>query len=258
MTRIEESHLILPALYLMYRKNDGYISTSELKEILPIIMKPKGEDLEKSNSRPNESKFLQIIGNLKSHKSFLKNNFAIHEDRGFKITEKGKLYLLENYEVTEYLIENDFDWDDIKEGFNNVYTSTTINNKKIELFDENILINEGIQKVINVKTYNRSDRLRNIAINHFKKSDGKLYCECCSFCFDLFYGAEISKNYIEIHHKRPIFQYEGEDINVKIENALNNLSPLCSNCHRMIHRDKNTKKIDDIVVAIKTNGVFYN
>lgn len=258
MTRIEESHLILPALYLMYRKNDWYISTSELKEILPIIMKPKWEDLEKSNSRPNESKFLQIIWNLKSHKSFLKNNFAIHEDRWFKITEKWKLYLLENYEVTEYLIENDFDWDDIKEWFNNVYTSTTINNKKIELFDENILINEWIQKVINVKTYNRSDRLRNIAINHFKKSDWKLYCECCSFCFDLFYWAEISKNYIEIHHKRPIFQYEWEDINVKIENALNNLSPLCSNCHRMIHRDKNTKKIDDIVVAIKTNWVFYN
>ncbi|TMD64428.1 MAG: hypothetical protein E6I91_11110 [Chloroflexi bacterium] len=60
----------------------------------------------------------------------------------------------------------------------------------------------------------------------------------CSFDFYEVYG-ERGRGYIEIHHQKPIFQYEEQDIGKFIENALQNVIPVCSNCHRMIHREKN-------------------
>jgi predicted HNH restriction endonuclease len=41
---------------------------------------------------------------------------------------------------------------------------------------------------------------------------------------------------IEIHHQKPVFQFDGDDLERTIEEALENVIPVCSNCHRMIHR----------------------
>src|SRR5438874_468189 len=63
-------------------------------------------------------------------------------------------------------------------------------------------------------------------------------CNFCSFDFSAVYG-EWGRGYIEIHHQKPIFQYEEQDTAKFLEQALQNVVPLCSNCHRMIHREKN-------------------
>src|SRR6266496_1454706 len=54
----------------------------------------------------------------------------------------------------------------------------------------------------------------------------------------LIYG-EKGRGYIEIHHQKPIFQYEEQDTAKFLEQALQNVVPVRSNCHRMIHREKN-------------------
>lgn len=257
MSRIVEKDLFLPSLYLMNLKEDWYIKTSELKETLPIMMKPSWEDLEPSNSRINETKFIQIIGNLKSHKTFLRNNMATHEEGWFKITENWEKYLSENKDILEYLIQNDFNWNDIKEWLWNIYSWTVEKYKKVETFDENIFINEWINKIRKNKIYIRSSKLRQYAIDKFKKEDWKLYCEACNFSYDLFYWEELSWNYIEIHHKKPIFQYKWDDLDKKITEALNNLSPLCASCHRMIHRKKNKiLEVSDLISNITNNWIF--
>ncbi len=128
--------------------------------------------------------------------------------------------------------------------------------RKIQTFDENIIIQEGIKKVAQVKVYERSSKLRNFAIEHFTK-DGCIACECCAFDFENFYGAEIGKGFIEIHHTKPIFQYEDSDIENTLENALKNLAPVCSNCHRMIHRNwSKPLEIQYLIGQIEQNGIF--
>ncbi|MDR1087480.1 MAG: HNH endonuclease [Endomicrobium sp.] len=49
----------------------------------------------------------------------------------------------------------------------------------------------------------------------------------------------MGKNFIEIHHKKPVYQYENDDTEQTIKKALSNLAHVCSNCHRMIHRNRN-------------------
>ena len=97
--------------------------------------------------------------------------------------------------------------------------------------------------------------MRQTAIDYYTKN-GDILCSACQFSFNKFYG-EIGKGYIEIHHVKPIFKYEDEELDKTIEEALQNVVPVCSNCHRMIHRNwKEPLKIDYLIEQINKHGIF--
>lgn len=81
---------------------------------------------------------------------------------------------------------------------------------------------------------NHYGRERNSKLVEARKSlarlDNKLNCECCNFSFTDFYG----QDYIECHHNIPISQGKRTTI-------IEDLSLVCSNCHRMLHRKINNK-----------------
>jgi predicted HNH restriction endonuclease len=193
-----------------------------------------------------DDKFSQKVRNLKSHNTFERLKYAkFSNDKKrnniIEITDEGKKHLENNESILRYLLTNDFDYNDIKYSLNSIEKHQQKHSDiKIEDFDENILITEGVRKYIsqNTNIYVRSLKLREYAINYFTEK-GKLKCSCCSFDFYDFYG-DIGKNFIEIHHIKPIFKYENEDITKTLENAVQNLVPLCSNCHRMIHKNRKT------------------
>ena len=78
----------------------------------------------------------------------------------------------------------------------------------------------------------------------------------CFFDFHNFYG-DIGKDYIEIHHIKPVFQYQDEDRNKFLKRALENVIPACSNCHRIIHRNRqNPLSVGQLKEYIEHNGIF--
>ncbi len=220
-------------------------------------MKPSGEDLQILSGR-SDDKFSQKVRNLKSHETFEAFGYAQYRGmprKGFvEITETGKQHLEKNQEVLKYLLVNDFEYEDLTENLRKIEENK--GERQVQTFDENIFIQEGIKKVTQAKVYERSSKLRNCAIEHFTKN-GHVSCKCCAFDFENFYGAEIGKGFIEIHHAKPIFQYEDSDIEKTIEDALENLVPVCSNCHRMIHRNRSKPlEIQYLVGEIDKNGIF--
>lgn len=87
---------------------------------------------------------------------------------------------------------------------------------------------EGGKKVRLVAYFERNQYLRTAAIS----LHGTI-CKACGFNFEAVYG-ERGKNYIEVHHIVPISSLpEPATISVKED-----LTVLCSNCHRMIHRKR--------------------
>ena len=61
------------------------------------------------------------------------------------------------------------------------------------------------------------------------KKTGKLECEACAFDFQKVYG-ERGKGFAEVHHIKPL-----HTLTPGSKTRLEDLSVLCSNCHRMIH-----------------------
>lgn len=89
---------------------------------------------------------------------------------------------------------------------------------------------EGGVKVKISKTTERNSALRQIAIDIHG-----LNCQVCGFNYEEVYG-NWGKDYIEVHHLIPVSEYKKrQETDPKLD-----LVVLCANCHRMVHRKKNT------------------
>jgi hypothetical protein len=250
--RIPENELVLPSLFLM-KVNDGHITTEELIPQLREIMRPSGEDLEILDNR-SDDKFSQKVRNLKSHGTFERLGYAEYKSGMYFLSDNGDKYLQENQDILKYLLINDFAYSDIINSLKTI--SSTKRTKPLQVFDENVIIQEGMKTIIEKEVYARSTKLRDYAL-HYYDGRGGLNCTCCGFNFSNFYGKEIGDGFIEIHHIKPIFQYRGDDLIQTIKEAISNVVPLCSNCHRMIHRHgKQLLQIESLINHIKNNGMF--
>jgi predicted HNH restriction endonuclease len=228
---VTESELVLPALWIMSQCKDGRISTTSLIRELTSIIQPTGIDAEILAGR-RDTYFSQKVRNLKSHNTFEKNGYATEIFRGFQITDKGRMLIAKKGEAIAHIVSSDYNYNDVIQGLKELLNTTP--NRKVIPLDE--IVREGRVITVNKKVYERSQRLRSAAIeNHMH--NGKLYCDCCGFEFGAFYGNIYGVSCIEIHHIKPLFMYEDDDIIRTIEQCLPNLIPVCPNCHRVIHKN---------------------
>lgn len=88
---------------------------------------------------------------------------------------------------------------------------------------------------------------RNSSAKKVKKIHG-LRCECCGLNFEERYG-EIGKGFIEVHHLIPLSSLKlGECRKYDFDK---DFAVLCSNCHRMIHRQSDPSDIDALRKQLK-------
>lgn len=95
---------------------------------------------------------------------------------------------------------------------------------------------EGASKSVSVNSYERNPVARAQCLDHHGYT-----CKICSFNFETFYGA-IGKNYIHVHHLLPLSEIKGE----YVVDPLNDLVPVCPNCHAMIHSTRPALQIEQL------------
>jgi 5-methylcytosine-specific restriction protein A len=74
---------------------------------------------------------------------------------------------------------------------------------------------------------------------------GQLSCEVCSFDFQSFFG-KIGEGFCEVHHLKPLSRTDGE-----VNTSLEDLAIVCSNCHRILHRQTPMPTLDKLKKHIK-------
>jgi hypothetical protein len=256
-SKVTKRDLILPALWCIGQSKNKTISTTNLQRCLRDLLHPSGEDLEILKGR-RDDKFSQKVRNLRSHETLESLGFATYESRSkngyWTITDQGDVFLQDNLPLIIYLLSNEFNYVDTKDVFRRVNieprkpNSTT---KRPIIFDENTIISEGEKIVLDRQVYTRSKKLRETAIEHYSKN-GRIVCQACTFDFEAVYG-ELGRGFIEIHHTKPVFAYEGDDMEKVIHEALANVIPICSNCHRMVHRRRDAVlPVDELARIIQS------
>jgi 5-methylcytosine-specific restriction protein A len=85
---------------------------------------------------------------------------------------------------------------------------------------------EGAKKQIVVNAYERNIKARQICINTYGYK-----CSICDFDFEEFYG-DLGFQFIEVHHLKPLHEIDKE----YHVDPINDLRPVCPNCHAMLHR----------------------
>ena len=133
---------------------------------------------------------------------------------------------------------------DLKKEFDEVLNDESIN--PLETIETENEV-EGKQKKIYTTKYERSYKNREKAI----KIHGTR-CMVCDFDFEEAYG-ELGKDFIEVHHTKPLYSLEDE---VEI-NPEEDLVCLCSNCHRMIHRRRDKiLTVEELKEIMEERSVF--
>jgi 5-methylcytosine-specific restriction enzyme A len=94
--------------------------------------------------------------------------------------------------------------------------------------NETKTFDESITKQVKVNIYERSAEARAICIKRYGPS-----CSVCGFDFGKKFG-EIGEGFIHVHHLKPLSDIQG----VYKLNPIDDLRPVCPNCHAMLHQGK--------------------
>lgn len=117
-------------------------------------------------------------------------------------------------------------------------------NKYINYYD--YLFEEGQPNLKVHLIRERNPQVIQQAKEKFKKeNNGKLFCQICGFDFSEKYGT-LGENFIEGHHIIPI---SSRQLNTKTR--IEDIYLVCSNCHRMLHREDAPKKVEDYYKILK-------
>ena len=231
--RITENELVLPALYVIYLNKKA--NTTKIKETLTTVFNPQGEDAEILSGR-KDTKFSQIVRNLMGshYESNKMSTYTEKENSSFVLTEEGLKYVQDNIEFLQYLFGNTFEYSSAIELSSKVFTSKKT--KKVLVYSEEDMISEGKVITKTSTTKERSQKLRQAAIEYYTV-DGKIECCACGFDFKKTYGI-LGDQYIQIHHETPVYQYSDDGFETYISEAVKKMKPVCANCHCMIHRNR--------------------
>ena len=100
---------------------------------------------------------------------------------------------------------------------------------------------EGTVKKVSVNTFERNAKARHKCLEHYGFT-----CMICGFNFEDVYG-DIGKEFIHVHHVKPL-----SEIGAKYEiDPIQDLCPICPNCHAMIHRENPSLTIDQLRKRLK-------
>ena len=156
-------------------------------------------------------------------------DWAINTMYKFILILDSKLNLFYNSKTGNTIFEEDTTKKDMQDYLVIANPEESINENNIFEEQEYVPLNivDGQSSTVKLTRYERNPKNRAEAI----KIHGTT-CLACGFNFNDFYGKELAKDFIEIHHIKPLSQGE---YNV---NPNTDLVPLCSNCHSMIHKEK--------------------
>ncbi len=95
---------------------------------------------------------------------------------------------------------------------------------------------EGARYQVTINAYERDPIARQLCIARHGTA-----CMICGFSFGLAYGP-VAENFIHVHHLRPLSEIGGE----YEVNPIEDLRPVCPNCHAVIHRRTPAFSIDEV------------
>ena len=105
-------------------------------------------------------------------------------------------------------------------------------------------IREGAKYQVTVNAYERDPRARRECIEHYGAR-----CCICGLSFGAVYG-EVAEGFIHVHHLQPLSEM-GLEYTV---NPLEDLCPVCPNCHAVLHLRKPAFSVQEVRGFLRRRG----
>jgi len=102
-------------------------------------------------------------------------------------------------------------------------------------------LREGAVREVKANAYERSSSARRICIEHYGYQ-----CYVCNFDFEERYGGA-GQDFIQVHHEEPLAKAGQE----KEVDPIEDLKPVCPNCHAIIHRKNPPYTIEEVQAMLR-------
>ncbi|MGL4875338.1 MAG: HNH endonuclease [Clostridium sp.] len=119
---------------------------------------------------------------------------------------------------------------EVIKGYENIYDTD-----KVKIPDGEYI--EGRIKSVLLNQYERNTLARKVCLEHYGYT-----CVVCGEDLEKKYGSRLGKNFIHVHHEKPLGERKEE---YKV-NGIRDLKPVCPNCHSIIHRKRPCFKIEEL------------
>jgi len=182
--------------------------------------------------------------------------FEIRSNGIYLLPQSAKERNISNAEVVKfcalYSEKQSESTSDYKELFNKSYLLAIAQEYDLEIVDTPLpeevgieqLLKEGAAKQITVNKYERSAVAKRKCIEAHGTN-----CYVCSFNFGSFYG-DLAEGFIHVHHLNPLAESEGE----RTVDPVQDLRPVCPNCHAVIHMRGGCLSIEEVNKLIENSA----
>lgn len=165
--------------------------------------------------------------------------FKIEIYHGFKAYSEKELYDL----VCKILNNPTMNFEDIFDS-DDVADDTLIFPDEIAEIELKRIFKEGAVSQVTVNSYERNNQARKECIEYYGTN-----CYICKFNFEKVFG-KIGKGFIHVHHLISL-----SEINQEYEvDPIEDLRPVCPNCHAMIHRKNPPFTLEEIKHLLNLNN----
>jgi len=213
------------------KKNPNIIELSQLLNKLPLI-----------SDRPDAEKFRNPDGVTFKLSNFLAldNHYS---GKGMRHGSKLDKKLFKEYSNSLPLLHN------IATEIKHIISDPELRQAIYKVEDDEQAVEDSVmegQMLYKLhKVRERSPKIVKAKKEQAMERYGKLICEACIFIFEETYGV-LGTGYIECHHRTPLAQFKTEK-----KTRLEDLALVCSNCHRMLHKQIDVLTVEDLRDIIK-------
>lgn len=213
------------------KKNPKVIALSNLLRSLPLV-----------TDRPDPEKFRNVNGVARKMANF---QSIAYPGKGLSGSSN-----LDREIFNEYVNKKE-ELNSIANEIIAVTTNPAIKDEILKIEEDEQTFEDSVEEGAVLYKYHKV-RERASEIVKLKKKDtlareGKLLCEVCGFDFHESYG-DIGKGFIECHHKTPL-----ASIKSTTQTALGDLALVCSNCHRMLHKNIHELSVEGLRERLSGN-----
>lgn len=214
------------ALYYTFRKKGGIMERLYTLAKTISFNPNKIEEIQQFNLNKDEAQ------RVESYVKQRKEEFGFSEEGNYKFYILDKCLKLEKQ--VSLPKQNNQAYFRISEMYSGKEIISTYN----ESYDDNSeeKYSEGTMTTVKVNKYERNRKARQKCLEHYGYK-----CCICGFDFENFYG-DIGRHIIEVHHKKALSEIKTE---YKVD-PVEDLRPVCSNCHTIIHSRKPDYELEEL------------
>ena len=233
---MKENDLVLPVLYVINEL--GSAAEKEIRDALSIVFQPgavmKDMEMDKADRLCFQESLKRLLGDgfAEMLRDYVERK-VVGRKTLYVLNGKGCMLLGKYVEEMSYLFRLECSREN-RIRLTKMMAGLKSKKRKLFIYDEESLRYSVVPLIGKNLVRRRGEQLRTELIRRIRDRDNGVFCSVCGLDFEDRFG-EFGEYLVELHQVEPLYQFSDEPFGEYAVEALEQIRPVCDNCHRLLH-----------------------